>query len=202
MRLLLAMVLAVGALFPDSADACERVSPEFLQIDMSPALDTMPPEPPLLGEVRIGRSYGPREEGCSRSGSSCDGSGALGIQIEPGLDDRTAPGDLGYLIRLREGALPGGATPRDRPVLLLSGGLYVGFPDPGPDEQEPIDVTFEVVAVDRAGNESVPTVARATSPGDDEACAFAGRARSGIFARLAIVMALAALAVRRSLRSS
>src|SRR5688500_18606722 len=133
MRRLAAGLLAVGLLFPSTAGACKTVAPEFLQIDES-SLDTTPPESPRLAEVRIGRSYGPRENGCSRSASSCDGSGALGIQIEPGHDDGTAPDDLGYLIRLREGALPGGAVPHDRPVLLMSGGLYVHFPDPGPDE--------------------------------------------------------------------
>jgi hypothetical protein len=199
MRLFGAMILTAGVLLPNSAGACDTPLPQFLQIDMSPSVDTMPPEAPVLGEVRVGRSYGPRDGGCSQSGSSCDGSGALGIQIEPGHDDRTAPDDLGYLIRLREGSLPGGAMPSKAPVLLLSGGLYVSFPDPGPDEQEPIDLTFEVVAVDRAGNESAPTVARATSPGD-EGCAFAGRPRSGTFARLMIVIALPVLIARRLLR--
>jgi hypothetical protein len=174
-------------------------TPEYLQIDSS-ALDKVPPEPPAVEEVRLNRSYGPRSDGCSQSSSSCDGSGSLGIQIAPGRDDRTAPNDLGYLVRVRDGGLPGGATPYDQPVLLLSGGLYVFFPDAGPDEQEPIDVTFEVIAVDRAGNESAPTVARATSPGD-EGCAFGGRARSGMFERLVIVTALSVFAARRARRS-
>lgn len=191
-------VLAVGLLFPRSAGACQTPTPEFLQIDES-SQDTTPPEPPVLAGVRINRSYGPREDGCSRSESSCDGSGSLGIQLEPGHDDRTAPEDLGYLVRLRDGALPGGATPSDQPTLLMSGGLYVHFPDPGPDEQGPIDVTFEVVAVDRAGNESAPTVAHATSAGN-EGCAFAGRRHSGLLERLVIAIALSAFAVRRALR--
>lgn len=199
MRRLAARVLAVGCLLPGSAGACETPTPEYLEIDTSAAIDTTPPESPVLGEVRIGRSYGPRADGCSRASSSCDGWGALGVQIEPGYDDRTAPDDLGYRIRLRDGELPGGATPSDRPVLLLGGGLYVHFPDPGPDEQEPIDVTFEIVAVDRAGNESAPTVAHATSPGD-EGCAFAGQRRSGILERLVILIALSVFAVRRSHR--
>src|SRR5688572_13878522 len=199
MRRLAAGVVAVGLLFPGSAGACETPTPEYLEIDTSAAIDTTPPESPVLGEVRIGRSYGPRADGCSRSESSCDGSGALGVQIEPGDDDRTAPDDLGYLIRLRDGELPGAVTPSDRPVLLLGGGLYVHFPDPGPDEQEPIDVTFEVVAVDRAGNESAPTVAHATSPGD-EGCAFGGRKRSGMVERLVVLIALSVFAVRRSHR--
>lgn len=201
MRGLAVGVVAVGALFPSPADACESVAPDYLQIDTPPELDTTPPEAPTLTEVRIGRSYGPRDEGCSQSASSCDGFGTVGIQIQPGKDDRTAPQDLGYLVRVRGGSLPGGATPSDRPVLLLSGGLYVSFPDPGPDDQEPIDVTFEVVAVDRAGNESAPTVARATSPGDG-GCALSGRAHSGIFARVVVVLALSVLVLRRARRGA
>lgn len=199
MRTLAVGVLAIGLLFPGSADACETAGPEFLVIDTSPTVDTVPPDAPVLADVRIGRSYGPREDGCSRSGSSCDGSGSLGIQIEPGHDDRTAADDLGYLVRLRDGALPGGFPPYDQPVLLMSDGLYVSFPDPGPDDQEPIDVTFEVVAVDRAGNESAPTIGHATSPGD-EGCSFAGRAHPGVFARLVVVLALSVLSGRRWLR--
>src|ERR1041384_5215160 len=113
MRRLAAGVLAVGLLFPGSAGACETPTPEYLKVDTSPALDTVPPERPVVEEVRLNRSYGPRSDGCSQSSSSCDGSGSLGVQIAPGRDDRTAPNELGYLIRVRGGELPGGATPYD-----------------------------------------------------------------------------------------
>jgi hypothetical protein len=169
-----------------------------LEIDVSPAVDMTPPDAPVIEGVWISRSYGPRDEGCARSSSSssCDGSGGVAIQIEPARDDSGAVEVLGYLLRVAGGELPGGFTPGDRPLLPLSGALYVHFPDPGPGDQEPIDVTFELVAVDRAGNESTPTVARATDSGD-EGCAFAGRAHSGVFARGVVVLALSVLFGRR-----
>jgi hypothetical protein len=119
------------------------------------AVDVTPPAAPA-GEVdRIVRGKGAvRAPDGSIQGTSCDDIGMITFRIvTPAADDRTPPERLGYRITLAEGTLPEGlelpSTAFRQPMLHWIDGAT--------DDQEPIDFSVRIVAVDRAGNESAPS---------------------------------------------
>jgi hypothetical protein len=196
-RLLGAIGFAVLVAHSRPAHSCSRLTlePHTTQPDEA-AADSTAPEPPRITGVTVDRSYGPRSEGCSGgSESSCDGTGTIGFELAEGADDRTTPDQLGYRIERVAGDLPTGVV-LPGAVRAHDGWLWLEFTDPGPDDQDEIDVTFRIVAVDLAGNESAPSArARARDPGD-EGCALA-RGRGGSAGPL-MALALAGWIVRRA----
>ncbi len=138
------------------AHACLSDGPvAYVVSDEAALVDHEPPAAPRVVSVGITRSPDPiyhREPdgSCMVGTSSCDGIGWVEIVVEPPVDDQSPSDDLGYRV------IPSSRHLR-QPVQFLAapeGSLFWTFED---DPLEPIDASFQVVAVDRAGNESAPS---------------------------------------------
>jgi len=123
--------------------------------DEAALVDHEPPAAPRVLSVVVTRAPEPdyhlEPDGtCTFRSSSCGGTGRVELVVEPPVDDQTSSDDLGYRV------IPSSRHLR-QPVQFLAapeGSLHWTFED---DPLEPIDASFEVVAVDRAGNESAPS---------------------------------------------
>lgn len=139
-----------------TANACSFPGPNEHAID--PAEAAIDDEPPAKIEtvgIEIRRGNGP-EGGCSQSSTSCDDIGSIAIVPTPPSDNRTASAELGYRIRLVGGGVPSGLTIPTEALRVQSSdfpGLYLRWIDGATDDQESIDFTITLAAVDRAGNE-------------------------------------------------
>jgi hypothetical protein len=115
---------------------------------VAPTLDPLPPP-------TIGRGYAP--SGCSGSGSTCDDIGT--VLITPSaMDDMTPPDGIGFRITLAGGTLPPGFTLPTGAIKREPSYAYLllTWVDGATDDQDAIDFTLSIVAVDLAGNESAP----------------------------------------------
>lgn len=160
---------------PPSASACELSDPTPYTIVASErALDMAPPQAPTLKDVHIQRGT---SGGCH--GDSCDDTGTVTLRLES-RDDRTPKSNIGYRIALAAGTPPSGFNFPVTPLVAPDGVVTLYFWDRGDGD---LTFTLHVHAVDRAGNESLPT-AVAVDDGDGLGCR-AGRARSAPWAWLA-----------------
>ena len=115
-------------------------------------------QPPVQVEARFTSVV----RGGGAPGSSCNDLGFIVIELVRVDDDRTPRERLGYRVTLVEGTLPGwGMSSAVRVVPAPVKGKPLQFTlawvDGATDNQEPIDFTLTVTAVDMAGNESVPS---------------------------------------------
>ena len=152
------------------ARACSLIGPGPYTIDASmQATDHVAPTLPPLSVARLQR--GKAMEGCSSN--SCDGIGTLAIGGAATDDVTAAPG---YRFSVVAGALPPSfSILLDQPsqVTVSDGKIWLNWDDGATDDQEPIDFTLKVVAIDKAGNESAPQTVR-VSDDAGSACAVAG----------------------------
>lgn len=122
---------------------------------MDPALqarDRLPPSPPARVTARASRSSG---SFCDRDGSctvsTCGSSGSLLVEFEPASDDQSPADELGYRLRFVAGFVPPELDAALAEVEVGVGLVRFELPfDPVPE----LDATFELIAVDRAGNHS------------------------------------------------
>lgn len=179
--------VSVSSLGP--ARACSFVELEEHTVDADEeAVDTTPPQAPVLGEVVINRS--PEGGGCM-SATSCDGSGWLGFDITASADDRTPQAQMGYVIELADGELPGNMNLPAGPVRADAGG-HIGFPFS--DRDQDIDFTLSVRAMDLGGNLGEPVMVQVRDSGSS-GCSAGGR--SGPVTLILVMLALAAALRRR-----
>jgi hypothetical protein len=189
-----------------AARACSVAGPTPLQVDpAAKATDTQPPTLTVAALSAVQRGQAPQSSGCgSSTASSCDDLGAIRIAVD-GTDDMTMPIELGFRASLVGGTPPTGLSIPEGPV--LSAGTFGGnelvfwWIDGSTDDQEAIDFTLSIVAVDHAGNESAPKTVRIFSEGSGGGCAVATRARRPRLVTFP-VLALAALAARRRRRDA
>ena len=148
------------------ARACSIAVPTPHVVDPAmQATDHVPPTLPPLGAPRITRGKPPQRSGCGYSGTSCDDLGSVVIPLGA-TDDQTPPTQIGFRMSLAAGALPSGLSLPSDAVKPWGDVLALNWPDGANDDQEPIDFTLRVVAIDLAGNESPPqTVRVADDPG-------------------------------------
>ncbi len=140
-------------LLSPAADACVTVPPDAYETSDDAALvDHAPPAAPRVLSVVVTRAPEPvyhlEPDGtCTFRSSSCGGTGWVELVVEPPLDDHTPSDDLGY--RAIPGWGPLGPPPQFLPA--PDGRLTWSFADVA---SGPIDASLQVIAVDRAGNES------------------------------------------------
>jgi len=169
--------LAATALAPADARACSFIGNSPYELDAAEqAVDTTPPPAIVEADATVSRrGTGPSCEGLgSTSSSSCDDIGMFSVRLTPGVDDRTADGDLGYRVVLVSGSLPKGMTLPAHTVKPPFGHELLLFWDDGAtDDQEAFSATLGVIPVDRAGNEGPMFEVRVSDGGSG--CAAGGR---------------------------
>jgi MYXO-CTERM domain-containing protein len=189
--------VAGAAAMPAPARACSTIGPTPYEIDPSlQAADNVPPTlPPLsVAHLHRGKAHG------ACSGSTCDGLASLGI-AGAATDDVARPEGVGYRMSVVAGALPANFLLLSGPTrfYVQDGTIWFSWDDGETDDQESIDFTLQVVAIDLAGNESAPQTIRVTD--DQFGCAIArGHRASGRTAGFAL-LAVAWLAARRRRRA-
>jgi hypothetical protein len=153
---LLGALAAAALSWGRSVQACTRPLPSEFSID--PALarpDLAPPGAPRAVTALASRTSGTFCKGEVCTVNTCGSEAYLQLQFEPApaLGERGAPGDLGYRLRFLDGVVPaelGGPLQR---VFSGVSPLRVSVPE-GFDAVVALDASFELIAVDRAGNES------------------------------------------------
>jgi hypothetical protein len=170
-----------------TAHAC-RFAPPTPFVVVPNAADTTPP---MITEATIfdlsrGSAGG---QGCSGGRSSCDDIGRLVLDLAA-TDDLSLGTDIGFRVRVVEGSLPRGALPGADIVDVSTIRFFVAWSE---QEPESFDAVLEVVAVDRAGNESAPRRISVESGG--AACSTSG-GRTGLFTLAPIALAVALIAWR------
>jgi hypothetical protein len=169
---LMVAIVAAAASLPTDARACSLAGPSPYTVNTSlQAIDHVAPTlpPPSVTRLRRGEEY----SGCM-GGNSCDGLASLALGVAPS-DDVTPATDIGYRFSLVAGGLPPSFTIiLDRPsqFFMSDGELWFSWGD-GTEDHAPIDFTLEVVAIDRAGNESAPQTVRVQDAGSSGGCAIA-----------------------------
>ena len=187
--------IAGAAATPTPARACSFAGPTPYVVDPSmQATDQVAPTLPPLSVGRLQR--GKAMEACS--GNSCEGMGALAI-AGVATDDVTPETGIGYRFSVVAGALPPGFRLPEGPtqITISDRQIWLNWDDGATDDQESIDFTLQLVAIDRAGNESAPQTLRVTD--DTGGCAVAGQRapyRGLAFAMVAALL-LAARGPRR-----
>jgi hypothetical protein len=157
------------------------------------ATDQMPPTLPPPGAPRITRGKGAQGVGCTASASSCDDIGSIVIPVRA-TDDNTPPAQIGFRMSVEDGSLPSGLTLPSGAVKPWGDVLVLNWVDGASDDQEPIDFTLRVVAIDLAGNESAPQTVRVSN--DPGGCTIAP-ARRPYSALAFVATAVSLLATRR-----
>lgn len=201
---LLATCLFVAAVIafvaPAAAHACTFSGPQPLQIDPGlKATDRQPPSLTTVSVVGVKRGQGPQASGCGQTASSCDDLGQIRIAVA-GTDDMTPAEQLGFRVSIAAGKPPAGLIVPDSAVTIDGGPtgdgeLLLLWTDGNTDDQESLDFTVNVVAVDRAGNESAPKTLRVADQGSG--CNLASRSRrAGVGVLVFVLLALAARASR------
>ncbi len=165
------LLIASTLTFSRIADACSFAGPNEHVVD--PAEAAVDDEPPAKVEtvgIEIRRGKGPR----GGASTSCDDIGSIAITPTPPSDNRTAPNELGYRIRLVGGEAPSGVRVPDEAWRVQSNNspaLYLHWIDGATDDQEAIDFTITLTAIDRAGNEGPESAPiRIHHPGSGSGC--------------------------------
>ena len=150
LRIILALVISftgVSAAFP-----CSLSRPTDFEIDNT-VDDNEPPAATVVSEVRVDRGKGPLvENGRVVQRNSCEDIGSISIYMD------TPDQDVGYVLTLVDGVLPGGlrlpeaprSLARHAPILTLS------WIDGASDRQDAFGFALRITSVDRAGNLGEP----------------------------------------------
>lgn len=170
--------LLLAGLAPGRAEACSVAPNPAFEVDLAEAaIDTEAPGAIPAIEITVGRGKGP--QGCGAS--SCDDLGTITLTITPPADDRTAPTELAYRVRLVEGHVPGHLLDHgELEGVWLSNyeshgvQLYFNWVDGAEDVQEPLGFTLEVAPVDKAGNEGPATTVVVVHGGEMRGCSIGG----------------------------
>ena len=194
---LLVIASAAATAWPATdARACSYGLPPAHVVDPAmQATDHLSPTLPPLGAPRITRGKDAQGAGCTSSVSSCDDIGVVAIPVSA-TDDNTAPEQIGFRMSVAAGSLPEGVTLPSDAVKSSGDMLALFWVDGARNDQEPIEFTLRVVAIDLAGNESAPQTVRVSD--DPGGCTIAPARRS--CPGLAFVAAAALLLATRRCR--
>ena len=165
MRSVLLALCAVGAA---PALACTILYGTYRPSLWHRLTDFRPPTAPrvLAGPVGLRRgTAGVVGENGVVYQTSCDDLGFFQVWVAPSQDNRTRSAELGYAIEVVRGTMPERgdwdriiAAPLDpRKAMLDTLTLPFSWIDGADAQQEPLDVSFVLRAVDRAGRRSAPS---------------------------------------------
>jgi hypothetical protein len=197
-----AFMFAVGAATtpqPARATTCSLATPIVHVVDPSmQATDQTPPTLPVLAAAAIARGHAPRQDGCAPSAMSCDDVGTISFPAAA-TDDMTPPERIGYRLSLSSGTLPAGLT---LPAGAIEQGaqptIFIHWDDGATDNQDGIDFTLDIVAIDSAGNESAPRTLRVSDdPGSGCAIVRPHMLHNGLAPLIVSTLAMLLLTARR-----
>jgi hypothetical protein len=159
------LVALTALLCAPSAFACSLLGPQPHEL-IEGSDDATAPSTPTLGALTISRGRGPK----GGMSTSCDDIGWITLPLTA-EDDASDAASIGYVLALTAGSLPFDLP--TEPVRPQSDeGLTLNWIDEATNEQEPLEATLEVVAVDEAGNVSAePLVVEISDPGRSAGCA-------------------------------
>lgn len=177
LRLLPAALLCALALSSRRSEACDYGALGTHTIDPAEqAVDATPPSAISSPSYTVRRGHAPESDGCRETWDSCADIGSISVHFEPPTDDRTATEELGYRVEVTSGRAPSDPTWPTAPVRASNGDtLFFHWADGERDDQETLDFTLTLRAVDRAGNEGPATEVRIRHGGSEEGCRVAGR---------------------------
>lgn len=139
------------------------------------AVDGTPPSAIAKPSFTVKRGHGPEGSCGSQSSDSCADTGSISVHFEPATDDRTDAATMGYQVEVVDGVAPTDPTWPSSAVRAYDGNtLYFHWSDGESDEQETIDFTLALRAVDRAGNQGPATEIRIRHGGSEESCRMTG----------------------------
>lgn len=178
---------------PDIAAACELSLQPPLEVEANPS-DLSPPSTPTvtLMKVQRGDDWG-QDDGCfTNMGTSCDGIAYVLLHVEA-QDDTSPQRELGYLVETTSTRFDVSATPvrsDDRGEILVS---FHGTDDGEAD----LRATFEITAVDKAGNVSLKSTP-ITITNKGSGCRVARNTPTGLLWSLGLLLTLTLRQRRRS----
>jgi len=169
--LILAASLLAWIAQPSLSRACSFAGVSEFMPDPSLG-DTVAPQPVGSVDVRVSRGHGPDCSGGRCQTDSCADLGTMGLTFTPPTDDRTASTDLAYRLEVAEGIPPEGLLPGFTflPPFSPSEGIVLSWIDGDSDDQEPLEFSLRIYAVDQAGNESPATAIEVSDPGSSAGC--------------------------------
>ncbi len=116
-------------------------------------LDSSAPGAVEVLAVDIHRGQGPDCSGLGQQSSlSTDDTGTLAITIAPPADDRTPVESMGYRIEQQAGEAPAGLLPEVDIRAADGDRILLHWNDGSRDDQEPLDFSLGIRAVDLGGN--------------------------------------------------
>lgn len=122
--------------------------------------DHVPPGRPEVRVQRISRGVGPIISGEFMTSTSCDDIGSIQFEIDV-RDNYYSPLELGYAIAVVEVVAQGQLMVPSEPIVSgladFRSGISWRWTDGAVDEQELIDLTVVLRAIDPAGNVSEPS---------------------------------------------
>jgi hypothetical protein len=191
MRALQIAIAASALSFAGSALACDFNFPGELEISANPGDETPPSAPRAqLLDIQRGNDWGGDDSGCRNTETSCDGTAYLLLDLAS-TDNLSATEGIGFRVEDANGH----ASTNDRVLVLQGGQLMVFF---GTDDgQDDLSFELRITAVDQAGNESLPTLLSAKSPGDSR-CQLARGIPSGVLYTLALFTLMSWRRARRA----
>ena len=173
MTVLLALSLA------NPAAACSLAAPPTLPIDASRS-DGQGPAAPAVEVASIKRGVGPTRVLGGMQVTSCDDIGWIELRFDP-AGDASADGGLGFVFDVAEGAgegVPEGLTLWQEPV--VGGSTTLSWIDGATDDQEPLDFTLLVTAVDAGGDEGETVEVHVLDGGGTAGCSHTPGSAGGL----------------------
>jgi hypothetical protein len=190
-------LVSIGLVTARPASACSIASQPHIIDPTMQAIDRVAPTLPPISGVTVKRGQGPQGNGCEQTVSSCDDLGIIEIPAEA-TDDRTPPERIGYRFSIVAGAAPVGfSLPTDALEPVALGKVWLAWIDGAVDNQEAFDVTFGVVAIDLAGNESAPQTIRVQQGAKSGGCDLSARGATWPAALRGALLALLVMIARR-----
>jgi hypothetical protein len=191
------VILGGACLVTREADACSYGPLEEHVIDQDEkAVDSTPPSAIGKTTYSIRRGTGPERDGCSESASSCDDIASLSLYLGEVTDDRTDAEHMGYAVKV-VGNAPSDSTWPSGPVRVEERTMYLHWVDGDTDDQESVDFTLCIRAVDLAGNEGPENCVHVQDDGSSSGCRLAP---AGVDVSWAFVVALLGVLARRARR--
>lgn len=145
------------------ASACSLAAHDEHQLNPDGG-DVTGPDAPVVNELDVRRGNACEE------GDTCQDLGFITMRLAPGVDDQTAAEEMGYRVTLSAGSLDDTSLIPEYDLRLFGDEIFLVWADGASNDQEAIDLTLELIAIDQSGNQSQPTYVDVTHPGGTGTC--------------------------------